>query len=208
VTTEKRDLPDLIDETKDDDRPSITETDGKVVRFEMSYSPPDEGARVKFHAPMRVRLPSLLYLALGLSIFGVVFAAYYGLSSSSFLFQWVVEGDRGRPIGSQVLATIVLVSAVATVIRAQMRGVVVSADWIEARYLLAMGIPKTKKWGWPQVHRVIVDKDAIAFELYDGSFEKLPAVAEPSKLRDHLLYYATKRRIQVTSLERAAGPQA
>lgn len=211
MTSRNRDLPDLIDEPNDGDRPSVTETGGSVARFDMSYSPPQGGEKVKFPAPLRARLPSLVYLAFALTIAGAVFGAYWFLGSGSWLFRFVVEGDRGRPVGSQVLAAIVLASAVGTVVRAQMRGVVVSADWIEARYLLALGIPKARKWGWPQVHRVVLDEapraaggeptvTAIGLEMYDGSFERLPDVSEPKKLRDHLLYYATKRRIEVTSL--------
>jgi hypothetical protein len=100
-----------------------------------------------------------------------------------------------------VLAAMIAVSALATVLRAHMRGVVIGPDWIEARYLLLAGIPKTSRWGWPQVNRIILDKRSIALELMDGSWERLPEVADPTALRAHMIAQAMKRRIDVTELE-------
>lgn len=199
VTTPPRELKDLVDTAQEDERPSITDVNGTVARFEMSYSPPAEGERVKFVAPLRNRIGSYAYLAIAIAVTVLVIVGYTS-SPTSRLFVFFVEGDRGRMLSSQVLAGVLLVSGIATVIRATMRGVVVSSDWIEARYILPLGIPRARKWGWPQVHRIVYDGDGIAFELYEGSFEKLPDVADRKKLRELLRYYAAKRRIQVTEL--------
>ena len=86
----------------------------------------------------------------------------------------MVEKDRGRPLSASVLAVIVVVSALATVLRTHMRGVLVSDDWVEARYLLPLGIPRARRWAWAQVLRVVLDGTRVAFELWDGSFERLP----------------------------------
>jgi hypothetical protein len=199
VTTPPRELKDLVETSHEEERPSITDVNGTVARFEMSYSPPAEGERVKFMAPLRSRIGSYVYMALALAVTVLVVVGYMS-SPASRLFVFFVEGDRGRMLSSQVLAGILLVSGIATVIRSSMRGVVVSSDWIEARYILPLGIPRARKWGWPQVHRIVYDSGGTAFELYDGSFEKLPDVSEPKKLRELLMYYAAKRRIQVTEL--------
>jgi hypothetical protein len=191
-------LPSVVDD--DGDRVSVTDVNGSVARFEMTYSPPG-GERIKFGPPLASRIPSAMYLAAALTLGAVVLYAYSLASSSSILFVWVVERDRGRPLSVNVLTVVVLVSALATVLRTHMRGVLVSEDWIEARYLLAFGIPRARRWAWSQVLRVVLDGTRVAFELWDGSFHKLPEVARGRDLVDVVLQHAQRKRIDVTVLE-------
>jgi hypothetical protein len=186
----------------DGDRPSVTDVNGTVARFEMSYSPP-AGERLKFGPPLAARIPSAIYLAAAVVLGGLVAYAYGAASSNSLLFVWVVEKDRGRPLGADVLTAIVVISAVATVLRTHMCGVIVSDDWVEARYLLAFGIPRARRWAWVQVHRVVLDRSRVAFELWDGSFERLPEVAKGRELVDLILQHAQGKRIDVTILDPA-----
>jgi len=190
---------------EDGDRASITEVNGTVARFEMTYSPP-AGAKAKFGPPLRSRVPSAIYLAGALVLGSMVLYAYSWAPSSSQVFAYVVEGDRTRPISANILAIIVVVSALATVLRTHMRGVLLSDDWIEARYLLPFGIPRARRWGWPQVLRVVVDGTSVGFELWDGSFAKLPEVARGRELADMVCQYAQHHRIDVTVLERPVRP--
>jgi hypothetical protein len=200
VQNESQPVDAIIDE--DGDRVSITDVNGTVAHFEMSYSPPT-AARTKFGPPLRSRLPSAAYLLAALALGAAVLYAYTVAPSSSRLFVWAVEGDRDRPVSASILAGIIVLSALATVIRTHMRGVLVSDQWIEARYLLPLGIPKARRWGWPQVLRVVIDGTRIALELWDGSFEKLPVVASPRELVQLVLQHAQRRHIDVTVLERA-----
>src|SRR5271169_2155140 len=126
------------------DRISVTDVNGTVARFEMAYSPADSD-RFRFGPPLRQRIPSLLFLAVAVAMLGTVI---YGESAGSGarLSQWLADQDRGRPIGSLGLSIIILASALGTVVRAQMRGLVVRADGVEARYLLALGIPRIRRW--------------------------------------------------------------
>ena len=197
---EERSLPSVVDD--DGDRVSVTDVNGTIARFEMSYSPP-AGDRVKFGPPLKARIPSALYLGAALVLGALVLYAYTAASSSSFLFVWVVEGDRGRPLPASVLGTIVVVSALATVLRTHMRGVLLSDDWVEARYLLPLGIPRAKRWAWSQVLRVVLDGQRVGFELWDGSFERLPEVAKGREMVDAILQHAERRRITVTLLDAA-----
>jgi hypothetical protein len=192
--------PSVVDD--DGDRVSVTDVNGTVARFEMSYSPP-AGERLKFGPPLAARIPSAIYLAAALVLGGLVAYAYGAASSNSLLFVWVVEKDRGRPLGADVLTAIVVISAVATVLRTHMCGVIVSDDWVEARYLLAFGIPRARRWAWAQVHRVVLDRTRLAFELWDGSFERLPEVAKGRELVDLILQHAQGKRIDVTILDPA-----
>jgi hypothetical protein len=186
----------------DGDRVSVTDVNGSIARFEMSYSPPSgDLGRAKFGPPWRTRVPSAIYLLLALVLGVLVLYAYTLAPSSSIVFDWVVERDRGRPLSASVLTVVIVVSALATVLRTHMRGVLISEDWIEARYLLPFGIPRAKRWGWPQVLRVVVDGSRVAFELWDGSFERLPEVAKGRELVELIVRQAQRRRIQVTALD-------
>jgi hypothetical protein len=190
----------------DGDRVSVTDVNGTVARFEMTYAPPSS-AKTKFGPPLASRVPSAIYLLGSLALGAAVLYAYTYAPSSSRLFVWAVEGDRDRPVSASVLAAVVFVSALATVLRTHMRGVLVSDQWIEARYLLPLGIPKARRWGWPQVLRVVIDDTRIALELWDGSFEKLPEVASPRGLLQLVLQHAHRRHIDVTVLATPHGPQ-
>ncbi len=191
-------LPDVA--TDDGDRPSITEVNGTVARFEMAYSPDKEDERMVFGPPVWSRIPSYVFGVLCLALVIVVAATYFGPSNTR-LYVWIVEGDRGRPIPSAALAFIVLVSGLATVVRAHMRGVVVTKDGIEARYLLPMGVPRVKRWQWAQVHRMVMDGRGVMLELWDSSYERLPSVGETSRLIGVLNHAASKHGIVITQLD-------
>jgi hypothetical protein len=149
-------------------------------------------------------VPSALYLVAAVVMGAVVLYAYTLAPSSSRVFEWVVGRDRDRPLSASVLATIVVVSAIGTVLRTHMRGVVLSDDWIETRRVLPLGIPRARRWAWAQVLRVVLDDSHVAFELWDGSFERLPDVARPDDLVRTVVGHAQRRRIDITSL--AAPP--
>lgn len=184
---------------EDEERISITGTHGTVAQFDMSYSPPD-GTRSKFGPPWRARVPSAVYLAGATVLALVVGYAYTTAPSSSPLFFWVVEQDRGRPLSAGVLTTVIAVSALATVVRTHMRGVLIGDDGLEARFLLPFGIPRARRWAWAQVHRIVVDGGHVGLELWDGVFERLPEVQDSVGLVDTLLRYARMRKITVTVL--------
>jgi hypothetical protein len=191
-------LPDVV--TDDGDRPSITEVNGTVARFEMAYSPDKDDERLTFGPPIWTKIPSYVFGALCLALVIVVVTTYFGPSNSR-LYVWIVEGDKGRPIPSAALAFIVFLSGIATVVRAHMRGVVITKEGIEARYLLPMGVPRVKRWQWAQVHRMVMDGRGVMLELWDSSYERLPTVAEGSKLAGVLTHAGNKHGIVITQLD-------
>jgi hypothetical protein len=192
-------LADAGADPEDGERVSVTDVNGTVARFEMAYSPPT-GDRIVFGPPLSQRLPSLVFIALALAMVLVVFVAKGG-SSGSWLYTFIVEGDRGRPLSSQTLSFIVLASACGTALRARMRGVIVRPDGIEARYLLAMGLPKIRRWAWSQIERMVLDDTQVMFELWNGQYERLPKVADPKKLSDLLEHISATRKIRLTRLK-------
>lgn len=201
-TVEQQRRVERIDE--DGDRISVTDVNGTIARFEMTYEPPSAGEKIKFGPPLRSRIPSAIYLVVAI-VFGLVTAYAYNAPANSKLFVWAVEGDRLRPLSVSVIAVVLVVSALATVIRTHMRGVIVTDDWVEARYLY-MTIPRARRWGWPQVTRIVLDGVRTGFELYDGSFERLPEVADGRALVEAILHHAGRLKIDVTVLDRAGHP--
>jgi hypothetical protein len=191
-------LPDLIDSTARTKLDSVTDVNGSVARFEMAYSPV-VGDRFPFGPPLKTRLPAYLYLVFA-SVLSLAIAYGYGAPSNSRLFQWIVVGDRNRPMSAASLAIVVFISAIGTVLRSHMRGVVVRDDGVEARFVLPMGIPRVKRWMWAQILRIIVSADGFAIETWDGGYERLPDVAERGKLKELLVSIANARKIQVTEL--------
>ena len=195
-------LPDVVADVDDGDRPSITEVNGTVAKFEMAYNA-DPSDRFAFGVPMVTRLPGYAFLAFAALIGLTVLSAYYGSSNSS-LYIWVVEGDRHRVFGSGPLAFIIVFAALGNVLKTALRGVVVTADAIEARFLVA-GFPKVKRWTWAQIDRLVVDQGDVMLELWDGTYERLPKVRDGKRLADLLAGIATARGRSVTRLEAAAG---
>ena len=167
--------------------------------------------RMAFGPPLKERLPALLYLSFALAVSGVIF---YGQNapSSSRLFQYVVEGDRHRLVSSSVCAIILCVSAIAMVLREQMRGVVVHPDGIELRELLTFGVPRVRRFAWSQIDRmavpsaqariggaaaVSVPSSNIRLDLWDGSRTWLPDVGDKIALSVMLERVALARAIPI-----------
>jgi hypothetical protein len=195
-------LKDLTDVNEEGDRISITDVNGTVARFEMTYNPIAR-ERVFFGPPPSARIPGFVFFAFALVLVALEVIAYTG-SSNSRLYVWLVEGDRARPLPSAFLAAIVLLSALGTMLRTHLRGVVVRGDGLEARYLVALGMPRIKKWAWAQIHRIVIDDKQVMLELWDNTYEKLPPVADFESMRAALQAVATARKIQTTHLKKLA----
>lgn len=207
VSTESpRKAPELAPTIADDDgdRPSITEVNGTVARFEMAYAPVQAGDRHTFGPPLYQRIPSILFMIAATTLACLALFARFSPSNSA-LYIWIVEGDRHRPLGSGAFAVILLLSGVGTLFRSAMRGVVVSGDGVEARDLLLMGVPRVRKWTWSQIDRLVLDDDGVLLELWNGTYERLPRVAKGRELADVLERFAASRGRTVTRLPRAAG---
>lgn len=197
-TAEHRELPNLGDESGD--RDSITDVHGTVARFEMAYSP-DPGTRHAFGPPLSVKLPSFLYLGVAV-VAAVLVVIAYTSSSASTLFRYIVEGDKHRILSAPGFALILVASSIGSVVRTHMRGVVVTSDGLETRTLITLGLPRVRKWAWPQVDRILVDDgNNVLIELWDGRYERLPDVDRRQHLAELMQQVAAARRIQVTRLK-------
>jgi hypothetical protein len=176
----------------------------------MTYRPEQ---RIAFGPPLRERIPALGYFAFAVVISAVI---VYGQNapSSSRLFQYVVEGDRHRLISSSVCAIILFVSALAMVLREQMRGVIVHPEGIEMRELFGLGLPRVRRFAWSQIDRVSVPSadahaaaaraakqakpgTSIRLDLWDGSRTWLPEVGNVLALAVLLERVALARAIPI-----------
>jgi len=195
MSTDPEALPGLADEG---DRPSITEVNGTVARFEMAYQP-EPSERHAFGAPLLAKLPAILWFSFSLVVAGIVVVAHHS-SSNSALYVWVVERDRGG-VSAAVLAFIVLASGIATLVRSYMRGVIVQKSGIEARYVLPLGVPRVRRWAWAQIHRLVIDDRDVMLELWTGEYDKLPQVARKAELTALLEHMCAQHGVLLTRLE-------
>jgi len=160
--------------------------------FDMTYRPQES----VFGPPFVARMPSLAYLLAALGVLGLVFLGERA-EAGTWLFHYVVEEDVRRVMGIRTFAAVLLVSALASVLRASMRGVRIYADGVEARDVLNFIVPKLRRYRWPQIERIILDASPIAFDLWDGSRAYLPHVSDRATLAATLEHIAAARAIPV-----------
>ncbi len=186
-----------VEAVDEGDRASITEVGGSIAKFEMAYAPL-RNDRFAFGPPLLARLPGYAFFLVAVAFGLTVLAAYSGPSQTR-LFVWIVEGDRHRLFGSGPLAFVLMIAAAGNLLKTALRGVIVTADAVEARLLVA-GFPKVKRWTWAQIDRVILSGDEVMLELWDGSYERLPTVRAGEALANLLARVATSRGRAVTRL--------
>ncbi len=190
-------LPPLVPEEDDGDRPSITEVNGTIARFEMAYNP-NPTDRFFFGPTWAQRIPALVFLTCATAM-GVAVLVASNAPASSSMYHWAMDGAK-RP-----LALFIFTIAIVYFLQTSLRGVVVTRDAIEARYLLAFGFPRVAKWTWAQVDRLVMDDEDVLLELWDGSYERLPRVKDNKKLVELLHRIALARGRQITRLPSETG---
>jgi hypothetical protein len=159
----------------------------------MTYRPQES----VFGPPVLARVPSIAYLAAAL---GMVIFVLLGEQSASgtWAFHYVVEEDVQRFMSIRTFAAILVVSSLASVVRAGMRGVRIYPDGVEARDVLNVIVPKLRRYRWPQIERILLDGAShIAFDLWDGSRAYLPEVSDRAALAATLEHIAAARAIPV-----------
>jgi len=158
----------------------------------MTYRP----AETVFGPPMAVRIPSLIYLAIAVLALLVLIAGEMS-PAGSWLHYYVVEKDINRLIGSRALVFVLVVSALASVLRASMRGVRIRGDGVEFRDVISVVLPRVRRYKWAQIDRILLDQPSIAFDLWDGTRAFLPKVSDQTGLSNALEKVAHARAIPV-----------
>lgn len=155
----------------------------------MTYRPREE----VYGPPFVQRLPALLYAALAAALVVTVIAVERG-PHDTWLYEYMYM--RQHLIDTRTLAGVVVVSALASVIRSGMRGVRIRPDAVEYRDVVASFWPRVKRLRWAQIDAINVEPSgAIGLELWDGSHQFLPAVSDPEGLAAALERVALARAI-------------
>ena len=159
----------------------------------MTYRPEE----TVFGPPVVSRVPSVVYLAGALGIWALILFGERS-ASGTWAFHYVVEEDAGRVMSIRTFGVVILASALASVVRAGMRGVRIHPDGVEARDVLNFIVPKLRRYRWPQIERMIFDgASSVAFDLWDGSRAYLPKVSDRASLVQALEHVAAARAIPV-----------
>jgi hypothetical protein len=177
--------------------------------FDMTYRP----SRASFGPPLDVRLPSIAYFGIASTVLlGIVIAPY--LPTSTWVYQFVVVGDRTRMMPSIVFAIVLFTSALASILRQQMSGVVVHPDGVEIREVISFGLPRLRKYAWAQIDKLAIPTapearvkqrvdeaprklTKVRLDLWDGRHEWLPPVAKGTELFLTLERVALARAIPI-----------
>lgn len=159
----------------------------------MTYRPTE----TSFGPPFLIRIPSLIYAAAAAAAVVVVLVAEASPATSWLYVNVVERGIRGV-MSARVFAGCLVVGALASVLRANMRGVRIRGDGVEYRDIVSLGIPRLKRFKWAQIDRVILDAPRyIALDLWDGTRALLPEVSDRSALSATLEKVAHARAIPV-----------
>jgi hypothetical protein len=159
----------------------------------MTYRPTE----TSFGPPLLIRVPSLIYAALAATAVVVVLIAESSPSSSWLYVNVIERGVRGI-MSARTFAACLVVGAVASVLRANMRGVRIRGDGVEYRDVVSLGIPRLKRFKWAQIDRVILDAPRnVALDLWDGTRAFLPEVSDRPSLSATLEKVAHARAIPV-----------
>lgn len=158
----------------------------------MTYRPTES----VYGPPLVTRVPSLIYLglAVGMALFVVIAESS---PTDSWMFVYIVERDVHRPLGARPFAIILFLSALAAVVRASMRGVRIKGDGVECRETVGLGWPRVRHYRWPQIDKIMLEGQTIAFDLWDGTTAALPLVSDHEGLQATLEKIAAARAIPV-----------
>lgn len=159
--------------------------------FDMTYRPTEEF----FGPPLAQRLPSMLHLVLALGVIVLVFVVQNGPRNTA-LYNYMFR--EAHLLDAQVVAGLFFMSAVASALRAGMRGVRVRSDWVEYRDLVGSVIPKVRRIRWAQIDQLSLGDRFIVLELWDGTRDTLPAVRDRDGLARTLERVALRRAIPVS----------
>lgn len=159
----------------------------------MTYRP----AETSFGPPLIAHLPSLVYLAIAVAAIVVVIIAEQS-PAGSFLYNHIVERSMQGFVSARTVAALLLLGALASFLKTSLRGVRIKGDGVEFRDVVALGVPRAKRYKWAQIDRMIFDAPSgIVLELWDGSRAYLPDVSDRDALAAALEKVAHARAIPV-----------
>ncbi len=159
----------------------------------MTYRP----AETAFGPPLAAHLPSAVYLACAIGAVVTVFLAYQQ-PAGSFLYRQIVDRSMNGVVGARTVSLLLVAGAVASFIPTRLRGGRIRPDGLEFRDVVALGIPRLRRYQWAQIDRILLDSpSSIVIELWDGTHAYLPEVNDREQLGSALEKVALARAIPV-----------
>jgi hypothetical protein len=157
----------------------------------MTYRP----AESFFGPPLIMRVPSILYALIALLVVALVASAEMGPPGSA-LRAYMIE--RPHPISARAFAIMIVIGAVASILRAGMRGVRIRGDALEYRDVVSWAWPRVRRYKWAQIDRITLSSDMISLDLWDGTQQELPPVSDARGLSRVLEKVAAARAIPIS----------
>ncbi len=155
----------------------------------MTYRPREE----VYGPPFVQRLPALLYTVLAAAVVVLVVAVERG-PRDTWLYEYMFM--REHLIDTRTVTVMIVVSAVASFLRAGMRGVRIRRDAVEFRDVVSSIWPRVKRYRWAQIDCINLEASgSVGLELWDGSYQFLPRVGDPAGLAAALERIALARAI-------------
>lgn len=157
----------------------------------MTYRPAEEF----FGPPWIQRVPSIVHLAIAIGIVALVLSVEHGPTDTE-LYRYMFR--QAHLIDAKFVAGAFVLSAISSILRAGMRGVRVRGDFIEYRDIVGSFFPKVRRIRWAQIDGILLEKSgSVRLELWDGSIDLLPRVADATGLGRVLERLGAARAIPV-----------
>lgn len=158
----------------------------------MTYRPREEF----FGPPLRVRIVGYIHAGVAVLVALLVVLVERGPQDSE-LYQFMFR--QKHLVDTHLAAGAFFASALFSILRDGMRGVMVRAGFIEYRELLSAVWPRVRRYRWAQIDALTFETNgAIGIDLWDGRREYLPEVRAGAELRAVLERLALSRAIPVS----------
>jgi hypothetical protein len=137
----------------------------------------------------------LVYAAIAVLVAVMMLLAERGVPGTG-LRAYLIE--QPHPIGPWTFVALIGVGAIASMLRASMRGVRVRGDSLEYRDVVSFAWPRVRRYRWAQIDRILLDAEqSLALDLWDGTRAFLPSVGDHRGLSAVLEKVGAARAIPV-----------
>jgi len=157
--------------------------------FDMTYRPVEKF----FGPPWRSRIFAIVHVLIAAALLTLVLVVENGPEDTS-LYKYMFRQQRSME--ASTAAGFFALSALLSIVRDSMRGVVIKRNWIEYRELVSAVWPRVRRYRWAQIDGIVLGSGGlVSLDVWDGRREILPAVRATDELRLALERIAAARAI-------------
>ncbi len=155
----------------------------------MTYRPREE----VYGPPMIQRVLSFVHAIVAAAVVATILLVERGPRDGE-LYRYMFQ--QKHVIDARTVAIFVVISAVASLLRAGMRGVRIHGDAVEYRDVISNLWPRVRRYKWAQIDQITFEPSgSISLDLWDGTRQFLPAVGDRDGLAQALERVALARAI-------------